>query len=296
MLEYFNMITLFSTTKPLSSTDAILSLKRACASWKLLDGVSQIILFGNDFGVKEFAHEHNIEYYPDIEYSDNLPLLSAIFNKIELVTRNDIVMYTNSDIVLDGNLNKIIEAIKINSGYRDFYCTGRRWITDKKFEIITGDDKFSSLAKNAMKMNFDRPTAMDYFVFKKDFFRNIPDFRIARTCYDGWLLSEARRRNAICYDLSYSLKAFHQDHEYLNSINGKNEVYNGEIAIKNQKMLNGYQNFHTVDSIVNLVIGDKIFYNKSKQFLIFWVKWFLGYPFLKFSYFAKFSIRRIDIS
>jgi hypothetical protein len=290
------MITLFSTTKPLASTDAILSLQRACDSWKLLDGVSQIILFGNDFGVKEFTLKNNIEYYPNIEYSDNLPLLSSLFSKIDLTARNNTVIYTNSDIVLNGDLKKIIEVIKSNSGYRDFYCTGRRWIKDKKFEVKTNSANLLSLAVNETRSNLDRPTAMDYFVFKKDFFRNIPEFRIARTCYDGWLLSEARRRKAICYDLSYSLKAFHQNHIYLDSVNGKNEVYNGKIAIKNQKMLKGYQNFHTVDSIFKLVIGDKIFFKINRQFLTFWVKWFFGYPFLKFSYFNKFSIRRIDIS
>ena len=42
------------------------------------------------------------------------------------------------------------------------------------------------------------PAAIDYFVFRKNSLKNIPDFVVGRPGYDNWLIWYARRKLYTC--------------------------------------------------------------------------------------------------
>ena len=51
------------------------------------------------------------------------------------------------------------------------------------------------------------PAAIDYFIFRKNSLRNIPDFVIGRPGYDNWLIWYARRNFIPVIDLSKEVSA-----------------------------------------------------------------------------------------
>ncbi|MEM4297001.1 MAG: glycosyl transferase family 2, partial [Nitrososphaerota archaeon] len=63
------MITLFACPRSFTDEHIALIQTKAIQSWLLLEPRPQIILLGNEKGVKEISQEYDIEHIPDIEVS-----------------------------------------------------------------------------------------------------------------------------------------------------------------------------------------------------------------------------------
>ena len=62
------MITVFSVPKPFEGHIGIIQCN-AIKSWKKLDPKCEIILYGNEKGVKEIAEKFDLIHIPDISFS-----------------------------------------------------------------------------------------------------------------------------------------------------------------------------------------------------------------------------------
>ena len=58
------------------------------------------------------------------------------------------------------------------------------------------------------------PAAIDYFVFRKNSLKKIPDFIVGRPGYDNWLIWYARRNFIPVVDISEEFIVIHQSHHY----------------------------------------------------------------------------------
>ena len=58
------------------------------------------------------------------------------------------------------------------------------------------------------------PLALDYFVFSRGLYREIPDFAVGRANWDNWMVFGARSAGADVVDLTPSVVAVHQRHDY----------------------------------------------------------------------------------
>ena len=94
--------------------------------------------------------------------------------------------------------------------------------------------KFWSYAKN--KSIKHAPTGIDYFIFRKNTFKNIPPLAIGRFGWDNWLLWKARRMRVPLIDLSNGIFAIHQNHSYnFKGFESKNDVLNSNDGLLNQR-------------------------------------------------------------
>ena len=80
--------------------------------------------------------------------------------------------------------------------------------------------KFWNVSKSVSKKN--SPAAIDYFLFRKNSLKSIPDFAIGRPGYDNWLIWYARRNFIPVIDISKEIRVIHQTHHY-NFHNLKND-------------------------------------------------------------------------
>jgi len=216
------MITIFCTPKNFEGIFDTIQ-KNAIRSWRHLSKDIEIIIFGNSKGAEKIANEVNGIYYPDVKCSKNgVPFLSDLFHKANIIASFEILLFINSDILLP---EKIIGTIKIvNNKFSNFLLVGYRWDLEVKklinFKKTSISSSFWKISES--KSRKDSPAAIDYFIFRKNSLKKIPDFVIGRPGYDNWLIWYARRNFIPVIDISEEVKAIHQSHHF-NFHNLKND-------------------------------------------------------------------------
>jgi hypothetical protein len=82
------------------------------------------------------------------------------------------------------------------------------------------------------------PSAIDYFVFTKGLFGEIPPFAVGRPKWDNWMLYRARSKNIPIVDLSRRVEVVHQNHDYSHHPDG-DRVWESQEARKNMELAGG---------------------------------------------------------
>ena len=208
------MITIFCTPKNFEGIFNIIQTN-AIRSWRYLSKDVEIIIFGKSEGAQKIANEVSAIYYPDVKCSKNgVPLLSDLFHKANKIASFDILLFINSDILLP---KRFISSIKnIKDKFSKFLLVGHRW--NLKVENLINFDEVSTVSSfwemSEIKSKKCSPAAIDYFVFRKNSLKNIPDFVVGRPGYDNWLIWYARRHFIPVVDISEEIIVIHQSHHY----------------------------------------------------------------------------------
>jgi len=220
------MITLFFCPKPFTGEVNIIQ-RNAIKSWQALQPKPEIILIGNEPGAEEACREFDILHIKEVEHNEyGTPLVSSLFKKAGECASYGILCYINSDIMLT---DSFMDAVKIVKDWKDrFLMVGKRLdvqINEEFNPSVSGwIEKIKSHSRETGRMH--ACTGVDYFIFKKGMFLNIPDFSIGRPCWDGWLVYQARRSKIPVIDATAKILAIHQDHRYDNNRFDKNGKWN----------------------------------------------------------------------
>ena len=265
------MVTVFCTPKNFEGIFNKIQ-KNAIRSWRHLSDDIEIIIFGESKGAKKIADEVSGIYFPNVKCSKNgVPLLSDLFNKANKIASFDTLLFINSDILIPEN---IIESIKIvKERFFNFLLVGHRWNIELK-KIINFNEKNSATLfweMAEMKSKKDSPAAIDYFGFRKNMFKKIPDFVIGRPGYDNWLIWYARRHFIPVIDISEEVKVIHQIHHFNfhnlkndPKIFDRNKIHIEEDGLKNLE-LHGNRVLNLLDADYHLR-NRTIFKKKSKDY------------------------------
>lgn len=210
------MLTIFTIPKQFTDTHINIIQRNAIKSWTLLRPACEIILIGNDEGVAEVAKEFNVKHIPGVKINEfNTPLLNSAFKLAGEKSANEILMYLNADIILTGDLQNIINKLPKEK----FLAVGKRWDINIDKEI--NFDKNKNLYDDE---KIHSPSGMDYFIFKKGSFKNMPDLAVGRVGWDNWMIFNARKNNIKTIDLSDVLKVYHQNHGYSGTNNAERKT------------------------------------------------------------------------
>jgi hypothetical protein len=237
------MITIFTIPKPFIGNINIIQ-RNAIKSWMQMNPECEIFLIGNEDGVKEITREFGLNHIAEIQKNNyNTPLLSSAFQIVENISKNNLLMYINADIILFQNIAKIIN--KIN--FSNYLITGRRWDLDVKEEI---DFKNENMIKEFLKMTSIESklhgyAGMDYFIFKKGTIK-MPSFAVGRPGWDSWLIYNMKKRNIPIIDATKVIYIIHQNHDYKHSIYGKQKRVVGPEFYENIKIAGGLTNMLTL--------------------------------------------------
>jgi len=237
------MFTIFTIPKSFEDKDTSIIQKNAIRSWKRLHPKCEVILFGDEKGVKEAAEELGVSNIPIDKNEFGTPLLSSAFNLAKKTARNNILIYVNSDIIL---LPEVVSAIqKIDR--EKFLMSGRRLDTDVKEEIDftdSGCEKrfLERIAKRGILHGF---SGIDYFIFPRHLSFNLPSFAVGRPCWDNWLIHHARLSKIPVIDATEAVLAIHQNHESSHK-RIKKDPQKQKEADKNFKLAGGFINMCTL--------------------------------------------------
>lgn len=232
------MLTLFSIPKAFRGHFNIIQ-RNAIQSWLRLQPACEVILFGNDEGVSEAAAELGARHIPEIARSEyGTPLLNDVFAQAERLTTYNLLCYVNADIIL---MNDFLQSVRqVTACKQWFLMVGQRWDLDIHTPLDFGTDWQDKLrAYTHQNGKPQTPAGMDYFVFPRGLYGEIPPFAIGRTYWDNWLTYRARAQKAVLIDASPVVMAIHQNHDYSHDEGGKNRVWSGPEAIRNRELLGG---------------------------------------------------------
>ena len=246
------MLSLFSIPKPFR--DHVETIQRnAIQSWTLLRPRPEIILLGDEEGTAEIAKEFNLRHIPTIARNGyGTPLVSDMFETAQRVASHNLLCYVNADIILMSDFMPALEQV---ARHRDrFLVVGQRWDLEVTEPLVLGTDWERRFRNRVAKNGELHPhTGIDYFVFPRGLWGEIPSFAIGRTAWDNWLLYEARCREADLIDATQVVMAVHQEHDYVHLPEGTRSAWKGPEAARNLELCGGYDRVFTIQD-ANLVL------------------------------------------
>jgi len=231
------MLTIFSTAKPFKDKFGVIQ-RNAIISWTKLIPRCEIILFGNEPGTAEICQELGLIHVPAVKRNEyGTPLLSDMFKQAQRIATNYLLCYVNADIILLSNFLKAVAVIN----KRRFLAIGQRMNVDIDWEInYSSPDWEKEVINFALKNGkWHPPTGMDFFVFNKGLYKEVPDLAVGRTWWDPFLVYLAKVQCVPIIDLTQTTLVLHQNHDYSHHHEGTKGVWAGAEAERNRKLAEG---------------------------------------------------------
>lgn len=232
-------ISIFTTAKSFQGADRIRQIN-ALISWKSLQPTPEIILLGDEEGNQQVARELQILHKKDIDRSEyGTPLISGLFQKAQQMASHEILVYLNADIIL---LSDFLPAIQtVSQKFKKFLIVGQRWDVDLDRPVNFSDEAWESQLREHVKNtgSLHAPTGIDYMVFTKNLWSEIPPFVVGRA---GWDISMVYRALAAGYPVINAtsvITAIHQNHDYSHLPGGKHQAWKGVEAQRNHELAGG---------------------------------------------------------
>ena len=246
------MLTLFATPKPFHGHIGVIQ-RNAIGSWKQLTPAPQIILFGNSEGTKEIAREFGLEHVPQVDSNEfGTPLLGSLIEKAKASARYNLLCYINADIILTAGFEQA--ARQVSAKMNSFLVVSRRMNmrVDEpiRFDVGWRERLDAEVAAHAVAGDH---TGIDFFLFTKNFYRDVPPLAIGRAWFDQWMIKAALDQRAPVVDVSSLVPIVHQMHDYAHVPGGSNWVYHGVEAERNLAICGGRHAFTLLDATHELL-------------------------------------------
>ncbi|MCS7082983.1 MAG: hypothetical protein RML47_02775 [Bacteroidota bacterium] len=232
------MLTIFACPKPFSDPHIALIQRNAITSWTLLEPRPEIILFGGEpyeQGIREICEELKLRHVPEVRRNEyGTPFLNDLFQKAKELATFDMICYVNADIILIPAFMDVIRMVR--DWPKLFLIVGGRVEVEIKDLIDYKKGWERDLLNRATKYKFSyiEKGGIDYFVFKKHLYSDIPDILIGRFWWDDWFPYKAKKLGADIINATPYAPAVHQNHS---------RIYIHDSEIENNKKVCNSENF-----------------------------------------------------
>jgi len=240
------MLTLFSAPKPFRGHIGIIQAN-AVRSWTKLHPDIEVILFGNEEGIQELAEQLKIKYIRDVQCNERgTPLISALFEEAQKHARHELIGYVNADIIL---MNDFISAIR-QIQQPQFLLVSHRWDIDVKEPIdFDNPDRETGLRDQVKKEGkLHASSGIDFFIFRRGLYDNVPPFAIGRGGWDNWLVYHAYAARVPVIDITRMVTSIHQNHDYMHLPGGADAIWKGPERDRNIQLMEGMDHAFTLDN------------------------------------------------
>jgi len=241
------MLTLFAVPKPFLDHTAMIQ-RNAITSWTLLRPHPQIILFGREEGTAAIAADLGVQHVPDVARNEyGTPLVSSMFEQAQDQTTDHLLCYVNADIILTDDFMRAVERVFHRK--RHFLMIGCRWDVNVA-KPLSFESDWAKLLQSYVVEHGQRhpPTGIDYFVFSRGLWGDIPPFAVGRAAWDNAMVYRARIQGAAVVDATEVVMAVHQNHDYSHLPGGKREAWEGPEARRNRALRASNAIFTTHDA------------------------------------------------
>ncbi|MGC1483806.1 MAG: hypothetical protein WA789_08435 [Candidatus Acidiferrum sp.] len=240
------MLTFFTTAKPFAGHAGVIQ-RNALKSWSLVHPEAEVILFGDDAGSAQAARDLGIRHEPYTEKNEaGSNRMDYMFARAQAIAKHDVLCYSNCDIIFMQDFCAALQIVL--AAHKEFLMVGRRWDTGITQACEFGNpDWQKQILELARRTNKQRtPDWIDYFVFSRGLFSDLPPLVVGRVFWDNWTVWNALDRKKPVVDASQAVLAVHQNHDYGHHPQGKDGVWRGEEAGANYKLAGGWRHLRTI--------------------------------------------------
>src|SRR5271168_3590821 len=225
-------LTICAVAKPFQGHIGVIQ-RNAITSWTKLVPRPEIILFGTEQGSAETARELGLVHIPEVARNRHgTPLLAAILERAEKHGSGNVFAYVNADIILPCEFTAGVE--KVRDKFGKFLAVGRRTNLEVREPMEFGENWEEKLKVRLRKEGqLESHTGVDFFVFPRGTYRDVPPLAIGRVWFDQWCIKYARKKGLPVIDLTPFAPIVHQLHEYNHVAGGREWVYGGAEADEN---------------------------------------------------------------
>ena len=233
-------LTLFTIPKGFGDPHVSLIQRNALASWRALGPEVEVLLIGDDPGVAEAAAEFGAAHIADVATNEfGTPLLDFAFAQAATRGSGEVLCYVNADIVL---LDDFVPAVR-RLPREPHLGIGRRWDCDVT-EILDFSDGGASLRSWARREGtLDLGRGSDYFVFDADTDFALPPFAVGRPGWDNWMIGRTLELGFPLVDMTPSVTAIHQNHDYRHVAGSPSTNWEGPEAQRNRELIPGIDRY-----------------------------------------------------
>lgn len=248
-------LTIFSTPKPFDDPFFAAIQGNAIRSWLALGDEVEVILVGDEPGLAEAAKGLGVTHLVDVECNQwGTPLVRSLFAQAREHSESPLLAIVNADIIL---LPDFLQAVRaVSKRLERFLLVGRRWGLDIAEPLPFDDEWRERLRARVERQGVLHPIfSIDYFVFPREQYREMPEFVIGRPQWDNWMIYQARRQGWTVVDATPSVTAIHQNHDYRHLPGGK-PPHGLEEGKRNRRLAGGERaKYILMDAQVELVDG-----------------------------------------
>ena len=171
-------------------------------------------------------------------------MLSDMFVTGQALASNPTVCWANADIIFTPSIMHAAEVVTEHPG--PAYLVGRRTDLDQLTPLEFNDGWSTALTSRAAHEGELKPANwIDYFMFTRGLFADLPSFAIGRPGYDPWLIWKAAELGADVIDASAFVVAVHQRHDY-SHVGTRSAVFDGVEAKQNAAIVDDWRHYHSI--------------------------------------------------
>jgi hypothetical protein len=247
-------LTIFTAPKPFANPHIAVIQRNALQAWTRLEDV-EVLLIGDEPGIPETAREMGIRNVGKVDRDEKgIPIVRSVMQIGHEHSDSPILCFANADMIL---MSDVVAAARQASGQvRDFLLVGQRWNLDlnEPFDF-SGDWESRLRSVVSQRGQFYSPWGIDYFVFPRHLYTEVPDFTIGRPAWDNWMVYHACTIFGMAVDASRDVLVVHQNHDY-SHLPGNKPPYGSEVAKSNLAKAGGRKRvFNILDTNRELVQG-----------------------------------------
>jgi hypothetical protein len=249
-------LTIFTAPKPFTNPHIAVIQRNAVQAWKLLPDV-EVILIGDEAGIPEAAKEFAVRNVPEVERDERgIPLVNSVMEIGHKYSDSPLLCYANADMILMSDLMRA--ARQVSEQVRDFLVVGQRWDLDQTGPLDFSGDWESRLRLDvAQRGKFYSPWGIDYFIFPRHLYTDVPNFTIGRPAWDNWMVYRAHTAFGMAIDASRDVLVVHQNHDY-SHLPGNRPPYGSEVARSNLAKAGGRKRVYNILDTDHELAGGRI--------------------------------------
>jgi hypothetical protein len=241
------LITLFAMPKAFEGHLGIIQ-RNAVTSWTRISPRPEIILFGDETGTAEIAKEFGVRHVADVKRNDKgTPFLNDLFEKAQNLASHSVMCYVNADIILFDDFAAAAASV---AAWRPAYLmVGRRWDIDITTPLDFGAADWAERLRRDVAARGKRRSVswVDYFVFVRGMYREMPPLLLGRMWWDNWLVWKALALGVPVVDATPRVLAVHQNHGYAHP-GGFFGIWHSDEGQWNERLANGGEDARTMRS------------------------------------------------
>jgi serine/threonine protein kinase/tetratricopeptide (TPR) repeat protein len=204
-----------------------------------------VLVMGDEEGVSSTAARYGARHLPEIPRNEQgTPRVDGAFELARRSAETPYLCYLNADILLPRDFLARVMPL-LDRAPRALFV-GRRWNLEITESLAFDDVGWQALEDRRIREGLcPGPAAMDYFLFPRDAFLEMPAFAIGRPGWDNWMVHEAKGEGRPVVDLSPIVAVVHQNHDFNHLPGGEADYRNGAESLANRHLAGGY--FHLLN-------------------------------------------------